>query len=146
MPSRQAVEDAMLALLRAALPASVPVDSLPSGDPEDAVRGIGDSGVWLLYVGANAGEPKSMGMLHSQAEAWSWAVVVLARNYRNQADAGRDALALLETSVDALVGVQPLDGLLKISKVSDEVMDLPDSISRYIGYQAIIAVQTHIRR
>lgn len=140
--TRKDAEDAILALLRAGLAATVEVGPLPRGLDEDNAEAFKDLAVWVVYVGGVPGPNIMMGA-HVQPETWSWAVYPLAKRYRSAQDRQEAALTLLEQTVAILTGADILGAPL--TKRRDQVAPVTPGKGVF-GYEIIFTLDHDIRR
>jgi hypothetical protein len=140
--SRQTAEDAILALLRAGLPDSVKVGSMPLALDEDEVYGFSNSAVWVLYAGATSEDNTMLGA-HVQPEKWTWAVYPLAKRYRSSQERQQGALALMDLVLGILAGAQILDA--QLTKGRDQVAPVPPGKGVF-GYEVLFTLEQEIRR
>jgi hypothetical protein len=140
--SRQTAEDAIIALLRDGLSASVKVGSMPLGLDEDEIYNFSNLAVWVLYAGG-ASEDNTMMGAHVQPEKWMWAVYTLAKRYRSSQERQQGALALMEQVLGILVGKQILDAPLM--KGRDQVAPVAPGKGVF-GYEVLFTLEQDIRR
>lgn len=143
MTSRKTVEDEMLALLRAALPAGVQAASLPARALAEEIARLNKAAVYLVYLGGEGGQPADMALFR-QADAWRWAAIILAKDYRSAQARGAAALDLLDLVVEILSGAETSAG--RLYKTSDAIMDLDERFTGVVGYQAVLTVETAFRK
>lgn len=140
--TRTQIEDAIIAILKAALPTVTVVESMPLGMDDKKALDVRDTAVRVVYVGSAAKPNQALGTLVQQ-EQWSWSVIILAKAYRSPKSGVVTALPLLESTITALAGVEIGDG--QMLKVRDQIMTLPEGCG-LIGYEAIFTIQTYLRR
>lgn len=140
--TRAQCEDAIIALIRAAVPAGVVVDSLPQGLSDRKALDVRGSAVWVVYVGGVPGQNQAMNAL-VQPETWSWLVIPLSKNYRSPQAGAASALGLLELIVPALAGAEI--GAAQLSKGRDQLAGLPEGCG-LTGYEIIFTLKTYLRR
>lgn len=129
-------EDAILAALKAALPAGVAVGSLPLGMNDRKALDVRDCAVWVVYVGGQRrGDNNANSKM--QVEDWTWSVLILAKNYRSSGAASVTGLGLLETVNAALSGL-PIAGRT-LTRLRDQLADLPDGCG-LLGYEARFSI------
>ncbi|MCA1945995.1 MAG: DUF1834 family protein [Desulfovibrio sp.] len=145
-PARTDVEDAILDLLRAGLPALKQLGSLPLGLHDRAALDVRDSAVWVYYAGGEpldgAGDNESLSG-HLQQEQWTFAVLCLAKRYRGARDGAGAACELLEAVVGILAGASPCD--LPLSKGPDRLLPLPEGCG-VVGYEILFTCDTIMQR
>jgi hypothetical protein len=140
--SRQAAEDAILALLSAGLAATVKVGSMPLGLDEDKALAFQDAAVWVVYAGAQSGLNTMLGA-HVQPEKWTWAVYPLAKRYRATLDRKQAALELFEDVLGILTGATILDAPL--TKGRDQIAPVAPGKGVF-GYEILFTLDQEIRR
>lgn len=140
--SRKVAEDAILALLKAGLPATVTVGPMPLGLDEPAALAFPDAAVWVVYAGGAPG-PNTMMGVHVQPEKWTWAVYPLAKRYRASTDRQQEALSLLEDVIGILTGAPILDAPL--TKGRDQIAPVAPGKGVF-GYEIIFTLEQEIRR
>jgi hypothetical protein len=136
------MEDRIIELLKAGLPDSTPVGSLPLGMDDRKAMDIRRSAVWVVYVGSTAGA-NEVGRGLIQKEARTWSVLVLAKQYRSSRQAGCQALGLLESVCDLLTGAKVDAG--ELTKVRDQILRLPQGCG-VMGYEAHFRLKTMLTR
>lgn len=140
--TRAQYEDEILALIRAAVPNGVTVDSLPLGLADRKALDVRNSAVWVVYAGGVPGQNQAMNAL-VQAETWSWLVIPLAKNYRSPQAGSSSALELLELIVSALAGADLGDA--QLIKGRDQLAGLPEGCG-LAGYEILFSLKTYLRR
>lgn len=140
--TRLQVEDKILELLRAGLPSIVRVESLPLGINDRLALDVRDAAVWVVYDSGRAVENKHLGGL-SQAEKWTWSVVILSKNYRSAKSGASSALELLEETIKILVGAKIGDAMLV--KDHDQLANIQDGVG-IVGYELYVSLTTYLRR
>ncbi|AGW12840.1 hypothetical protein [Megalodesulfovibrio gigas] len=146
-PARTDVEDAILDVLRAGLPALKQLGSLPLGLNDRAALNVQDSAVWVYYAGGEPGDNESLPG-HLQQERWTFAVLCLAKRYRGAREGAGAACELLEAVIDILAGaVLSPDGTgdLPLSKGPDRLLPLPEGCG-VVGYEILFTCDTIIQR
>jgi len=141
MISKTLVEDEIIVLLKAGLPAGVTCGFLPSGTEHEKALMIRTAAVWVVYAGADADKPQTVGRL-VQRETWHWSVLVVAKNYRSPDAAGEAALDLLDAVIEILAGREVSAG--RIYKIRDSVLSLPREHAGMVGYEAVFAVEPYL--
>lgn len=146
--TRRQIEDGLLALVQAALPAGIKAASLPIQDAGAELARLNRAAVWLVYAGEACAEPDSA-TIHRQATARRWTALIVAKDYRASASAGAAALELLEAVDAALIGqsvaVPGVGQTGAVRKISDEMLDLPEELTGVVGYQATYALDDQYR-
>jgi len=131
-------EDAILALLRAAMPQGVKVESVPRGLDDPKARDVRAGAVWVVYEGGMP-QPGQDPSSPVHAEAWAWSVICLAKTYRSDQVGAATALTLLEAVVDALDGAEI--ECRDIVRIGDRLLPLPAEVEGLIGYEAQFSVE-----
>lgn len=139
---RPTMEDAIVTLVKAAVPESTTVGSLPQGTKWEEMFRFRTAAVWVAYAGSTAKGNQIVGGL-SQPETWNWSVLVFTRNYRSPSDANGDALALMETVIAALAGTMLGDG--RLVKVRDTMIAAPQKTG-IVAYEVVFSIQQYLRR
>ena len=116
-------EDALLAILRPAMPARVRVESIPRGLDDARAPDVRDGAVWLVYAGSQpvpGEEPSS----RVHAEIWIWSVFCLAKTYRSEKSGAAQALELLEKTIAALDGAEI--EYRAVTRLDDRLLAVPE--------------------
>jgi hypothetical protein len=140
--TRTETEDQIIALLKAGLPDSVRIGSMPLGMDDRKVMDVRSAACWVVYAGGPAKQNQAAGSL-VQAQTWSWSILILAKKYRSSHEAATAALELLDQVEDALAGQEVDAG--QIVKTRDSILRTPEG-SGVIGYEAVFSVQTYLRK
>lgn len=135
-------EDAILALLRAAIPQNIKVESVPRGLDDPKARDVRDGAVWVVYVGGRK-RPSNNALSKVHVEDWTWSVFVLAKTYRSAEQGASEALALLEQVNAALSGAK-IQGRM-LTRQGDQLLPMPDE-SKLIGYEAQFSINVFAPR
>lgn len=135
-------EDAILAMLRAALPEGVQVDSVPKGLDDPRVRNVRDGAVWVVYAGGQP-RPGEDPTSRVHAESWVWSVLCLAKTYRSEKHGAATALDLLEQAIAALDGAEI--EYRAVTRLGDQLLNVPEEW-KLMGYEAQFAVEVYAQR
>lgn len=126
-------EDAIVAILKQAMPEGVVVEPLPMGLGDRKALDVRGSAVWVVYAGGKprpGQDPKVM--MHS--ETWVWSCLVLTKEYRSAKAGAVTALGLLEAVNAALSGAK-IDAARTLLRLGDQILRLPEG-SGIMGYEA----------
>lgn len=136
-------EDAIVAILKTAVPAGVVVEPLPMGLGDRKALDVRGSAVWVVYAGGKprpGQDPKVM--MHS--ETWVWSCLVLTKEYRSAKAGAVTALGLLEAVNAALSGAK-IDAARPLLRLGDQILRLPEG-SGIMGYEAQFAINVFAPR
>lgn len=136
-------EDAIVAILKKAMPAGVVVEPLPMGLGDRKALDVRGSAVWVVYAGGKprpGQDPKVM--MHS--ETWVWSCLVLTKEYRSAKAGAVTALGLLEAVNAALSGAK-IDAARTLLRLGDQILRLPEG-SGIMGYEAQFAINVFAPR
>ncbi|KAF5054993.1 hypothetical protein DSECCO2_382270 [anaerobic digester metagenome] len=135
-------EDAILDLLRAALPQNIKIGSVPRGMEDSKARDVRDGAVWVMYAGG-VPAPGEMPASGCHQEFWSWSVICLAKTYRSDQAGAATALGLLEAVIDALDGAE-IEGR-NVFRVADAQLAIPEEWN-LMGYESQFTIEVFTDR
>lgn len=135
-------EDAIIAMLREALPENVEIAATPLGPNDRRFLDVKSAAIRVVYEGGKprAGQERGSGL---HAEDWTWSVIVLAKDYRSTQSGAIAALGVLEAVIAALNG-KPL-GAGKLLRLGDQFLQLPPDCG-LMGYEARFSINAFAPR
>lgn len=114
MSTIAAIEDAMIAALRAALP-GVEVDTLPGPVEEAMRRTMRTPAVWVVYGGAKLQPNRAISNFVIQKVEYTFFVLLLSKNLRSLKEGARGAYELLEAARVTLAGLETPGGVVSVN-------------------------------
>jgi hypothetical protein len=136
-------EDAIIAILKTAMPAGTAVAPLPMGLGDRKALDVRGSAVWVVYAG---GKPRPgqdvKTMMH--LETWVWSCLVLTKEYRSAKAGAVTALGLLETVNAALSGAK-VDAARTLTRLGDQILRLPEGCG-LMGYETQFSINVFAPR